>query len=61
IVPEATAMVMDPNKAFDADGNLAEHFLANPYGPQTALQTTLTELAWWTKTLKAGRVELVAV
>jgi NAD(P)H-dependent FMN reductase len=61
IVPEATAMVMDPSKAFDADGNLAEQFLANPYGPQAALQTTLTELAWWTKTLKAGRNESTVV
>lgn len=61
MVPEATAMVLDPNHAFDADGNLAAQFLANPYGPQTALTTTLTELAWWTATLKAGRAELATV
>jgi NAD(P)H-dependent FMN reductase len=61
IVPEATSANLDVVGAIDAEVNLAEAFLANPYGPQASLTRTLAELAWWTQTLKAGRAELATV
>lgn len=56
VVPEATAL-LNPTDALDAEGMLKADLLANPWGPQSALNTTLNELAWWTSALKAGRVE----
>ncbi len=56
IVPEAVALI-GPNDALDENGKLNAALAANPYGPAKALEMTLTELAWWTKTLKAGREE----
>ena len=55
IVPEAVALPGQPMQSLSDDGVLDESLAANPYGPATALKTTLDELAWWTKTLKAGR------
>jgi NAD(P)H-dependent FMN reductase len=55
IVPEAVALLGQPGQTLSDDGVLDEALAANPYGPAAALKTTLNELAWWTKTLKAGR------
>ena len=57
IVPEATTLNFDVFQAISADGHLPAAPLANPRGPQSSLTTSLTELAWWTATLKAGRAE----
>ncbi len=54
IVPEAVAL-MDFSNVLDKDGNLDAEVAAKPYGPAAALKTTLNELSWWTRTLKAGR------
>jgi NAD(P)H-dependent FMN reductase len=46
----------DPTSLVNEDGTLTEAAQAMPYGgPQGALMGTFDELAWWTKTLKAGR------
>ena len=55
IVPEAVALPGQPMQSLSDDGILEESLAANPYGPATALKTTINELVWWTKTLKAGR------
>lgn len=60
VVPEATTL-MNPTDALDTEGKLKGELLANPWGPQTALSTTLSELAWWAQTLKVGRAELAVV
>jgi len=39
----------------DEDGNLVESEKANPYGPQSALETLLKELKWYSDALKAAR------
>ena len=49
------ATVMGASELIDEDGNLAEAAKANPYGPQFAIDSLVASLAWWTKTLKAGR------
>jgi NAD(P)H-dependent FMN reductase len=54
IVPEAVALI-GPNDALDENGKLNATLAVSPYGPNKALETTLNELAWWTKTLKMGR------
>ncbi len=55
VVPEATtvtglANLIDENGKYLGD--------TSTYGAHVALNTTLTELAWWTKTLTAGRTQL---
>jgi NAD(P)H-dependent FMN reductase len=59
VVPEATAL-LNPTAILDEKCMLDEESLANPWGPQAALTTTVTELVWWTSTLKVGRKELVS-
>lgn len=61
VVPEATALVGMPSQVMNEDGVLNADVAANPYGPAAALQTTLTELAWWTRATKAAQAELAAV
>ncbi len=60
VVPEATAL-LNPMGVLDENGVLDSESLANPWGPQSALNTTISELLWWTSVLKAGRAELVSV
>lgn len=43
------------SEKIDEEGNLSEVEKANPYGPQTALETLLKELHWYSDVLKAGR------
>lgn len=53
IVPEAVAL-MSPQSTFAEDGTYLGDTSA-AYGPHVAIMTTLHELMWWTKTLRAGR------
>ena len=39
----------------DDDGNLSEDLKTNPYGPQTALNTMLNELKWYSDALSTAR------
>jgi NAD(P)H-dependent FMN reductase len=39
----------------DDEGNLSEELKANPYGPQAALDSLLTELTWYSDALAAAR------
>jgi NAD(P)H-dependent FMN reductase len=55
IVPEAVALLGNPMENFDDSGKLSEALAANPYGPNKALETTLTELTWWARALKTAR------
>jgi NAD(P)H-dependent FMN reductase len=43
------------SEKIDEDGNLAEAERANPYGPQSALETLLKELQWYSDALAAAR------
>lgn len=43
------------SEKIDEDGNLAEAEKANPYGPQTALESLLKELQWYSDALSAAR------
>lgn len=53
VVPQATALV-NAAGPLDGSGVLNEELKANPYGPQTSLQGTLNELAWYVAALKAA-------
>lgn len=53
VVPEAVALVGRPRDLMDESGVLAGPH--HPYGPQDALAQTLAQLAWWSRTLAAGR------
>jgi NAD(P)H-dependent FMN reductase len=52
IVPESIAL-MNAARVLDADGNYTGD-TASPYGPNQQLTRLLTELAWWTRALKAA-------
>jgi NAD(P)H-dependent FMN reductase len=43
------------SERIDEDGNLNEEDKANPYGPQSALETLLKELKWYSDALSAAR------
>ena len=43
------------SELLDEDGNLDEAALANPYGPQAALEKLLEELKWYSDALSAAR------
>lgn len=43
------------SEKIDEQGNLAEAEKANPYGPQSALETLLKELQWYSDALAAAR------
>ena len=43
------------SEAIDEDGNLAESYKANPYGPQATLDALLKELQWTSDALSAAR------
>ncbi|HEY5442540.1 MAG TPA: NAD(P)H-dependent oxidoreductase [Candidatus Saccharimonadales bacterium] len=43
------------SERIDEEGNLSEVERANPYGPQTALETLLQELKWYSDALATAR------
>lgn len=54
--PSATYVAGQAASLFDEAGNLIDETVKNnPYGPQAALQKTLTELQWFTAALSAAR------
>jgi NAD(P)H-dependent FMN reductase len=53
VVPEAIAL-MSPTDNLSEDGTFVGD-ASNPYGPDKQIVNVLTELSWWTKTLKNGR------
>ncbi|MDB5175822.1 MAG: NADPH-dependent reductase [Candidatus Saccharibacteria bacterium] len=59
VLPSAvafTAGMIVMGGVFDEEGNLADEAVRNnPYGPQTALKTALTELQWASDALSAAR------
>jgi len=55
IVPEAVA-IMSAGQVINEDGTYAGD-TSKPFGPHTAIAATLSELVWWTNTLKAGRAQ----
>ena len=54
VVPQAVAILGSPAELFDEGGVLNAKIATNPYGPAGALNTTLTELAWWTQATVAA-------
>ena len=58
IVPEAVTLIGQVTQILSEDGVLDADLAKNLYGPAGAIAQTLSELAWWTQTLKAGREEL---
>jgi NAD(P)H-dependent FMN reductase len=53
VVPEALAL-LSPQAVIDENGKFTGDTSA-PYGPTAVLGMVLSELAWWTTTLEAGR------
>ena len=53
--PTATYFSAQVGQAIDDEGNLSEELKANPYGPQTGIRATLTELKWYSDALAAAR------
>lgn len=45
------------SEKIDEDGNLSEEEKANPYGPQSALETLLKDLQWYSDALSAARAK----
>ncbi len=54
-VPPATFFSDGVTKHIDEAGNLSQEIASKPYGPLTALQTTLKETVWYANALKAAR------
>jgi NAD(P)H-dependent FMN reductase len=62
IISESKAVPIQPAVAFhgisegiDDEGNLSSELAANPYGPQTALNSALEELKWYSDALAKAR------
>lgn len=62
ILSESRSVVIPNGVAFmgladgmDENGTLTDELKANPYGPETALKTTLAELKWYSDALAAAR------
>lgn len=53
--PIATYFSAQVGQAIDDKGNLSDELKANPYGPQTGIRATLTELKWYSDALTAAR------
>jgi NAD(P)H-dependent FMN reductase len=53
--PRATYLIGRAAENIDESGQLSAELKANPYGPQTALKATLTDLKWYSDSLAAGR------
>jgi hypothetical protein len=45
------------SEKIDEEGNLDEAEKANPYGPQSALETLLAELRWYSDALSVARAK----
>lgn len=58
-IPSFVAM-HSMSEMIDEDGNLDEEVKARRYGPQTALESMLEELQWYSDALAAARQGLVA-
>jgi len=54
VIPNGVAIIGLSDNV-DVDGNLSEALLANPYGPQAALDTMLSELKWYSDALSEAR------
>jgi NAD(P)H-dependent FMN reductase len=54
VIPTAVSL-SGASDAIDEDGNLNEELRAKPYGPQTALDSTLAELQWYGTALAEAR------
>lgn len=54
VIPNSVAVV-GASSLIDDDGNLDAEAKANPYGPQAALDSLLTELKWYSQALKNAR------
>lgn len=52
-VPHAVYFNQQIATVLNDDGELAEEVRANPYGPEKALQTLLTDLHWYTEALSS--------
>jgi NAD(P)H-dependent FMN reductase len=55
--PSATYMSDRVIEVIDDEGNLSDEVKSRPFGPQAAIDTTLSELSWYAKALKAAREE----
>ncbi len=53
--PTVTYFSERSGEVIDESGNLDEKVKANPYGPQSALKSTLEELKWYGEVLAAAR------
>ena len=53
VIPNAVAFI-GVSEAVDEEGNINEEVKANPYGPQGQLDSTLTELKWYSDALSAA-------
>jgi NAD(P)H-dependent FMN reductase len=56
-VPRATFLIGRASELIDDAGNLSEELKSQPYGPQTALKTTLDDLKWYSDALAAARTK----
>lgn len=54
-VPRATYFSDRVAEHIDDEGNLSEKTKANPYGPDSAIKATLTDLKWYSDALAAAR------
>ena len=57
VVPAAVALTMRVSENFDQDGTLSEEVAKQPYGPNTALDTILSTLTWYSDALAAARTK----
>lgn len=57
VIPPAVAFVgaLGMNPVIDENGNLQQDVKDQPYGPQTALATVVTELKWYSDALATAR------
>jgi NAD(P)H-dependent FMN reductase len=55
------AQIFQMSEKIDEHGNLAEKERANPYGPQSALESLLKDLQWYSEALSAARAKKDAV
>jgi NAD(P)H-dependent FMN reductase len=55
--PRAVFLVGGAADMIDEKGNLKEELKASPYGPGTALKTSLEELKWYSDALSAARAK----
>jgi NAD(P)H-dependent FMN reductase len=56
-VPRATYFSDGVASHIDEEGNLSDKAKANPYGPESALKTTLTDLKWYSDALAGARAK----